>query len=53
VVVDVLSEGGTVLADGVVLRPGGVIAMMLVMMSSSGGEVQYRRDRGMCAQTMR
>ena len=26
---------------------------MLMMMSSSGGEVQYRRDRGMCAQTMR
>jgi hypothetical protein len=26
---------------------------MLMMMWSGGGEVQYRRDRGMCAQTMR
>ena len=30
-----------------------VVMMTVLMMSSSGGEVQYRRDRGMCAQTMR
>jgi hypothetical protein len=28
-------------------------ASVIAMMSSGGGEVQYRRDRGMCAQTMR
>jgi len=34
-------------------RASVIATIVMMMMSSSGREVQYRRDRGMCAQTMR
>jgi len=48
-VADVLSEGESTLADGVVLRPGERDRDYC----DDDDVVEYRRDRGMCAQTMR
>ena len=51
----VASAVADVLAEGACCDQANVTAMlmMLMMMSTGGGEVQYRRVRGMCAQTMR
>ena len=49
-VADVLSEGESTLADGVVLRPG---ERDRDYCDDDDDVVEYRRDRGMCAQTMR